>query len=128
VLYRWIHKQHHEYTGSIGFAAEYAHPIEALLANLLPTMGYAVAAGVHPLVFVLWLAWRLEETYEAHSELSSGDWRCTLSSVFIVPLTRLSPHSARRQVATAFPARGSGALAFSTDTTHRTTTSTTRET
>lgn len=66
-LYRAIHKQHHQYVGSIGFAAEYAHPVEAVLANMLPTMGFCVAFGVHPLVFVLWFSWRLEETYEAHS-------------------------------------------------------------
>ena len=67
VLYRAIHKQHHEYTGSIGFAAEYAHPVEAILANTIPTIGFGAYFGVHPLVFCVWLAWRLEETYEAHS-------------------------------------------------------------
>ena len=67
VLYRTIHKQHHEYSGSIGFAAEYAHPVEALLANTIPSIGFGIAAGVHPLIFCVWFAWRLEETYEAHS-------------------------------------------------------------
>lgn len=29
-LYARFHKQHHEYTGTIGFAAEYAHPFETV--------------------------------------------------------------------------------------------------
>lgn len=29
-LYARFHKQHHEYTGTISFAAEYAHPLEAI--------------------------------------------------------------------------------------------------
>lgn len=66
-IYARVHKQHHKYVGSIGFAAEYAHPVEQLFANQLPTMVYCFAMGVHPLIWFVWLAWRLSETYEAHS-------------------------------------------------------------
>ena len=66
-LYGKIHKQHHEYNGTISFAAEYAHPIEGILANSIPTLIGGIIVGAHPLQFALWLAWRLQETYESHS-------------------------------------------------------------
>ena len=64
---RQIHKQHHTYIGTIGFAAEYAHPIEQILSNQAPTLGGCLIAGMPLSVWFLWLAWRLEQTYEAHS-------------------------------------------------------------
>jgi len=74
-LYATVHKQHHQYKGSIGFAAEYAHPFEQVLANQLPTLAGCLIMGAHPLVWWCWLAWRLEETYEAHSGYSfKGTW------------------------------------------------------
>jgi len=66
-LYKWIHKQHHEYKGTIGFAAEYASPLEQVFANQLPTIGGCLFSGAHLCVFLVWLAARMEETYEAHS-------------------------------------------------------------
>lgn len=35
----WIHKQHHSYAGTMSISAEYAHPIEVLVANIFPTLG-----------------------------------------------------------------------------------------
>jgi sterol desaturase/sphingolipid hydroxylase (fatty acid hydroxylase superfamily) len=37
-IYFYIHKQHHEYRGSISYAAEYSHPIESVTANFIPTI------------------------------------------------------------------------------------------
>jgi len=65
-LYK-LHKQHHTFTSTIGFAAEYAHPLEAFLANGLPTIGGALILGVHMWVLWLWLFIRIWETVEAHS-------------------------------------------------------------
>jgi len=74
-LYGWIHKQHHEYKGSISFAAEYAHPIEGLLANQIPTLIGGIVTGCHPLQYWIWIAWRLQETYESHSGFAFyGTW------------------------------------------------------
>lgn len=66
-LYRRFHKQHHQFTGTIGFAAEHAHPVEQLLSNQLPTVGFSILVGSHPLVFYVWVAMRLLQTYEVHS-------------------------------------------------------------
>jgi sterol desaturase/sphingolipid hydroxylase (fatty acid hydroxylase superfamily) len=66
-LYAAVHKQHHTYKGTIGFAAEFAGPVEQALANQIPTMGYAILSGGHPLLQLAWLAGRLAQTYEAHS-------------------------------------------------------------
>jgi sterol desaturase/sphingolipid hydroxylase (fatty acid hydroxylase superfamily) len=66
-MYKRFHKQHHEYKGTIGVAAEYANPVESLLSNVFPTVGYCFIMRVHPLIFLVWLASRLVETYEAHS-------------------------------------------------------------
>jgi sterol desaturase/sphingolipid hydroxylase (fatty acid hydroxylase superfamily) len=74
-LYSRIHKQHHTYVGSIGFAAEYAHPIEGIFANSLPTIGGALLYGAHTWVFIMWLGNRLQQTYEAHSGYCfNGTW------------------------------------------------------
>jgi len=66
-FYQRVHKQHHEYSGTIAFAAEYAHWFEQLFSNQIPTVLPVVLCGAHVTVFWLWLAWRLWETYEAHS-------------------------------------------------------------
>lgn len=74
-LYKAVHKQHHEFKSSIGFAAEYAHPLDQVFANALPTVAGGLFFGHHPLIFFVWLAERLMETYEAHSGyLLRGSW------------------------------------------------------
>mmetsp|Transcript_9514 Transcript_9514/g.11411 ORF Transcript_9514/g.11411 Transcript_9514/m.11411 type:complete len:340 (-) Transcript_9514:443-1462(-) len=66
-IYKYVHKQHHEYTGTIGIAAEYAHPVEQVFANQGPTILFSILLTKNPLMFYVWLWARLQETYEAHS-------------------------------------------------------------
>jgi sterol desaturase/sphingolipid hydroxylase (fatty acid hydroxylase superfamily) len=54
-LYATFHKQHHEFTGTIGIAAEYANPVEQIVANILPTLGGVMFFGTHPLCVGVWL-------------------------------------------------------------------------
>ena len=70
LLYPYIHKQHHEYKGPISIAAEYANPVEQILANQLPTIGACLFGGFHIGIWFVWLTARLEETYEGHSGYS----------------------------------------------------------
>lgn len=87
-FYKRVHKQHHEYKGTIGFAAEYASPWEQLLSNQLPTVGGALFFGFHPLVWFTWLFCRLVQTYEAHSGYCfEGTWLATFGL--------LHPHDSR---------------------------------
>ncbi len=66
-LYRTVHKAHHRFTAPFALAAQYAHPLEHLLANMLPVVLPAVMLRVH--VWTLWafLAAVLVETSTAHS-------------------------------------------------------------
>ncbi|GET93331.1 hypothetical protein, unknown function [Leishmania tarentolae] len=91
-LYRVFHKKHHMYTGTISIAAEYATPLEEILANTIPTTAYfmfmffhytreeasksayVTSARAWPL-FMTWMWARLWETYEVHSGYCfSGTW------------------------------------------------------
>jgi sterol desaturase/sphingolipid hydroxylase (fatty acid hydroxylase superfamily) len=62
-----IHKQHHSHHGPISICAEYAHPFEALLSNVFPTLGGIVFFKTHPLIGIVWLTLRVRQTLETHS-------------------------------------------------------------
>merc|ERR1712054_51754 len=73
-LYRF-HKEHHNYTGTIGFAAEHAGPLEQIFSNIGPTIGGCVFFGRHPFVLLIWITVRLFETYDGHSGYCfAGSW------------------------------------------------------
>jgi methylsterol monooxygenase len=66
-LYAKFHKQHHEWKGTVSFAAENAHPVEQIFANYIPTFGGCLLLGVHPWTLCVWVCERLRTTYEGHS-------------------------------------------------------------
>lgn len=81
-LYKVFHKQHHAFRGSVGAAAEYANPVEVLIANQIPTVGLLLGIGAHPLVQIAWLIVRLLQTYEVHSGYDFTDtWACKVGIV-----------------------------------------------
>lgn len=66
-IYKYIHKKHHMFKVNVGISAEYANPIEDVLANIIPTMAGVWVMGSHAAVVWLWLIIRISETMEAHS-------------------------------------------------------------
>jgi len=66
-IYKYIHKQHHEFFISNGIATEYAHPVEEIVANAFPTVIGPILFGAHVYEYQLWLIFRLWETVDAHS-------------------------------------------------------------
>lgn len=68
-LYPYIHKIHHEFYNSIVLTCEYAHPIEYILGNSLPSLIGCVLLGgrLHLLSMLVFITLRMIETAEAHS-------------------------------------------------------------
>lgn len=67
LFYAKFHKQHHQFRATIGIAAEYAGPLESVLANGIPTIAGPILFGSHPFTFWLYLFLRIWETVESHS-------------------------------------------------------------
>lgn len=84
-LYTMIHKVHHSYKQVVSISAEFCHPIEFILSNLIPTILGPVILGyrVHILTYFMWVIFRIFETSEGHSgyEFSFSPFRlCFFSS------------------------------------------------
>ena len=67
-LYPHIHKLHHSYTQTVSIAAEYCHPVEFILGNLLPTSVGPALLGpqMHIVSVFAWYAVRVGETLDGH--------------------------------------------------------------
>jgi len=68
LLYKYIHKVHHEFYDTICISSEYAHPVEFVIGNLIPIgMGGMLLCGhAHLFTFLMFTTLRLIETTEAH--------------------------------------------------------------
>ena len=69
-LYKYIHKQHHDFNVTISVSSEYTHPIEYALGNILPVNAGPLIFGrgrVHAVTYYMWVIFRTVFAIEAHS-------------------------------------------------------------
>jgi sterol desaturase/sphingolipid hydroxylase (fatty acid hydroxylase superfamily) len=69
LLYKRFHKKHHEFKVLTGYsiAAEYTHPVESILGNIIPVLVGPILTTCHFYTLWLWIIIRMLKTCDAHS-------------------------------------------------------------
>lgn len=64
-VYQYVHKRHHTYYDTVGFAAQYAHPIEGITSSLHVIFGMLLVRP-HFIVYCIFLATTMTEIIDSH--------------------------------------------------------------
>jgi methylsterol monooxygenase/4-alpha-methyl-delta7-sterol-4alpha-methyl oxidase len=69
LLYKLIHKTHHEFYNSISIACIYTHPVEFVIGNMFPLLAGPLIfkSSMHIITFVIWINIRMISTHDGHS-------------------------------------------------------------
>eukprot|EP01024_Parvocaulis_polyphysoides_P020219 TRINITY_DN19367_c0_g1_i3.p1 TRINITY_DN19367_c0_g1~~TRINITY_DN19367_c0_g1_i3.p1 ORF type:complete len:232 (-),score=10.36 TRINITY_DN19367_c0_g1_i3:252-947(-) len=67
MLYKWVHKLHHDFTAPIGVSAIYAHPIENSFINFLPVLVGPFLLGSHPFFYTMFVCFVSFNSVYSHS-------------------------------------------------------------
>lgn len=64
-VYQYVHKRHHLYHDTVGFASQYAHPIEGMVSALHVILGILLMRP-HFVVFLFFMATTMTEIIDSH--------------------------------------------------------------
>lgn len=81
LLYKHIHKMHHQFNNTESYAAEYSSAIEQTISNVMPFYAGPFVFRMHINVICVWMFLRLWETFDGHSGfvLPWSPWNAFLS-------------------------------------------------
>jgi len=67
-FYKRFHKIHHEFTNTVSIGATYAHPVEYIFGNAIPTaLGFMIlGTRCHFATYIMWIIIRMFETVDGH--------------------------------------------------------------
>ena len=66
LLYSRFHKLHHRFYVPVGFSAEYFHPVDNLISNVIPLIAGPLLLGSHMITFWILTIVRVAEALDSH--------------------------------------------------------------